>query len=98
MLLWVELRNAADTTTVAFTHTANVGSGVFANTGTNIFAESSGVLRDGNAPLGPYGQPPFVAAPGNYLLKMFVQTGGGCGGTPAFVAPALTYLLVANSQ
>jgi hypothetical protein len=80
--LWLRLRNAADTATLATTMAAWDGGEPL--TDAVIALAPGGVLFVG-AELEPQQTTPFVAAPGSYILQLVALAGGTCGATlPSF--------------
>lgn len=75
--LWLRLRNAGDTATLAVSTRAWDATSDGMDT---VFALSSGgLLLSGSDPDAP--APAFVASPGSYILQLAVVAGGGSGCT-----------------
>lgn len=80
--LWLRLRNAADTATLATTMAAWDGAEPL--TDAVLPLAPGGVLFAGEE-LEPPATLPFVAAPGSYILQLVALAGGTCGATlPGF--------------
>jgi hypothetical protein len=91
------LRDAADTTTIAYTPlvVGNTGPNAAPVAGVSTYIESSGIMRSGSS-LG-FGGTPFTASPGNNLLKLIaLGANGTCAGGAELSSASLTYILIGS--
>jgi hypothetical protein len=74
--LWLRLRNAANTATVAVSTSAWDATTVSGDTDAIFALASGGVLMSGENPSDD--SPAYVAAPGTYILQLVVEAIGSC--------------------
>ncbi len=77
--LWLRLRNAGDTATVAVSTTAWDATNTSGDTDAIFPLSTGGVLMSGDDT--ESGAPAFVAAPGTYTLQLVVEAIGPCAAT-----------------
>jgi hypothetical protein len=89
--LWLELRDATNSTTLA-----GGGATVADGNGAEIPLTVQGVLVSGNNHNAVYNSStPFEVTPGNtYVLRLVGNSGGSCTGNPMMHSIALTYVLI----